>query len=164
MKQALTTDQNGQITVRNLPTGHYQFIEVKAPVGYTLDNSPIRFDAKGKHIDLQFTNMKVPEAPKEDPEENPKNPDKTPDTTTTPNTGEDKPGTKTPSTDNGKTNTTTPTTPSQNTSTVTSTTPATETTTLPQTGESTKFVMYAGLVIILGALVLLVAVRRKATK
>jgi len=155
VKQALTTDQNGQITVRNLPTGHYQFIEVKAPVGYTLDNSPISFDAKGNRIDLQFTNMKVPEAPKEDPEENPKNPDKTPDTTTTPNTGEDKPGTKTPSTDNGKTNTTTP---SQNTST------ATETTTLPQTGESTKFVMYAGLVIILGALVLLVAVRRKATK
>lgn len=141
VKQALTTDQNGQITVRNLPTGHYQFIEVKAPVGYTLDNSPISFDAKGKHIDLQFTNMKVPEVPKEDPEEH---------HTPTPGDGDENPST--------------PATPSQSTSEATSTTPSTETTTLPQTGESTKFVMYAGLVIILGALVLLVAVRRKATK
>ncbi|MGN5455767.1 MAG: SpaA isopeptide-forming pilin-related protein [Candidatus Kurthia intestinigallinarum] len=148
VKQALTTDQNGQITVRNLPTGHYQFIEVKAPVGYTLDNSPISFDAKGKHIDLQFTNMKVPEAPKEDPEEH---------HTPTP------PG-KTPTPGDGGENPSTPATPSQSTSEATSTTPATDTTTLPQTGESTKFVMYAGLVIILGALVLLVAVRRKATK
>ncbi len=148
VKQALTTDQNGQITVRNLPTGHYQFIEVKAPVGYTLDNSPISFDAKGKHIDLQFTNMKVPEAPKEDPEEH---------HTPTP------PG-KTPTPGDGGENPSTPATPSQSTSEATSTTPSTETTTLPQTGESTKFVMYAGLVIILGALVLLVAVRRKATK
>lgn len=141
VKQALTTNQNGQITVRNLPTGHYQFIEVKAPVGYTLDNSPISFDAKGKHIDLQFTNMKVPEAPKEDPEEH-----------------------HTPTPGDGGENPSTPATPSQSTSEATSTTPSTETTTLPQTGESTKFVMYAGLVIILGALVLLVAVRRKATK
>lgn len=148
VKQALTTDQNGQITVRNLPTGHYQFIEVKAPVGYTLDNSPISFDAKGKHIDLQFTNMKVPEAPKEDPEEH---------HTPTP------PG-KTPTPGDGGENPSTPATPSQSTSEATSTTPSTDTTTLPQTGESTKFVMYAGLVIILGALVLLVAVRRKATK
>ena len=141
VKQALTMNQNGQITVRNLPTGHYQFIEVKAPVGYTLDNSPISFDAKGKHIDLQFTNMKVPEAPKEDPEEH-----------------------HTPTPGDGGENPSTPATPSQSTSEATSTTPSTETTTLPQTGESTKFVMYAGLVIILGALVLLVAVRRKATK
>lgn len=114
---------------------------MKAPVGYTLDNSPISFDAKGKHIDLQFTNMKVLEAPKEDPEEH-----------------------HTPTPGDGGENPSTPATPSQSTSEATSTTPSTETTTLPQTGESTKFVMYAGLVIILGALVLLVAVRRKATK
>lgn len=168
VKQALTTDQNGQISVKNLPTGHYQFIEVKAPEGYTLDNSPISFNAKGGHIDLQFTNMMVPETPLDEPKKEPEDKDDTttPSTgkTPTPGTGGDTP---TPSTDNGKTNTitpSTPTTPTQNTNTVTSTTPSTDKSTLPQTGESTKFVMYAGLAIILGALVLLVAVRRKATK
>ncbi|UOQ49319.1 hypothetical protein MUN88_04125 [Gracilibacillus caseinilyticus] len=41
--QDLTTDENGMIVVDYLKPGEYYFTETKAPKGYTLDSSPIRF-------------------------------------------------------------------------------------------------------------------------
>lgn len=42
-KEALTTDQSGIIIEDNLLEGFYQLIEVTAPEGYILDNTPIEF-------------------------------------------------------------------------------------------------------------------------
>ncbi|SFM46563.1 anchor [Gracilibacillus orientalis] len=41
--QGLTTDENGLITVDQLKPGVYYFVETKAPEGYVLDESPIKF-------------------------------------------------------------------------------------------------------------------------
>lgn len=148
VKQALTTDQFGQISVKDLPDGRYHFIEVVAPEGYTLDNSPIRFDAKGQPIALQFTNMKVPLAP---------------DQGTTPTPGQ---GTTPPSSGNGQGSSI----PGRGDSTTGSNTTSGQHTenqstgVLPQTGDNTKVVMYAGVILLLVALALFAVARRKATK
>ena len=39
----LTTDENGQILLNDLAPGDYQFIETKAPEGYELDKTPVKF-------------------------------------------------------------------------------------------------------------------------
>ncbi|EOU1498376.1 Cys-Gln thioester bond-forming surface protein, partial [Clostridium perfringens] len=39
----LTTDENGQILLNDLAPGDYQFIETKAPEGYELDETPVKF-------------------------------------------------------------------------------------------------------------------------
>ncbi|MGM8262360.1 MSCRAMM family protein, partial [Clostridium perfringens] len=39
----LTTDENGQISLNDLAPGDYQFIETKAPEGYELDETPVKF-------------------------------------------------------------------------------------------------------------------------
>lgn len=39
----LVTDQNGQLKVKQLAIGNYQFIETKAPTGYQLDATPVSF-------------------------------------------------------------------------------------------------------------------------
>lgn len=39
----LVTDEKGQITVPSLPAGEYSFVETKAPEGYELDTTPIKF-------------------------------------------------------------------------------------------------------------------------
>ncbi|MFP7492529.1 SpaA isopeptide-forming pilin-related protein [Terribacillus saccharophilus] len=41
VKEALTTDKNGRISIDGLKPGNYQFIETKAPAGYDLDETPI---------------------------------------------------------------------------------------------------------------------------
>ncbi|GGA20614.1 SpaA isopeptide-forming pilin-related protein [Psychrobacillus lasiicapitis] len=43
LKEGLTTDENGKLTVNNLKPGKYQFVETKAPFGYKLDTTPISF-------------------------------------------------------------------------------------------------------------------------
>ncbi len=40
----LVTDENGEIFVPNLQPGNYQFIEIKAPAYFQLDNTPITFE------------------------------------------------------------------------------------------------------------------------
>ncbi|HHZ9472746.1 MSCRAMM family protein [Enterococcus faecalis] len=43
LQKDLTTDKDGHILVENLPSGDYQFVEIKAPVGYELDQTPVTF-------------------------------------------------------------------------------------------------------------------------
>ncbi|EJO5347347.1 LPXTG cell wall anchor domain-containing protein [Clostridium botulinum] len=46
IKTGLKTDRNGQINVKDLAPGQYQFVEIKAPNGYKLDNEPVEFTIK----------------------------------------------------------------------------------------------------------------------
>ena len=49
LKDKLTTDKDGSIRVTDLKPGDYQFVEIKAPFGYDLDETPILFTiAKGQ--------------------------------------------------------------------------------------------------------------------
>jgi LPXTG-motif cell wall-anchored protein len=43
LQTGLTSDENGNLTVSDLRPGTYQFVEVKAPFGYDLDSTPIKF-------------------------------------------------------------------------------------------------------------------------
>ena len=58
IKSGLTTDENGEITVKDLPFGEYAFVEKKAPLGYVLDSKPILFtiNATNKVITVNATN------------------------------------------------------------------------------------------------------------
>lgn len=43
IKRDLTTDNTGQIIVKDLAPGNYTFVETKAPTGYQLDSTPVKF-------------------------------------------------------------------------------------------------------------------------
>lgn len=43
IESGLTTNENGDINITDLIPGQYQFVETKAPVGYTLNSTPINF-------------------------------------------------------------------------------------------------------------------------
>ncbi|PZG43061.1 SpaA isopeptide-forming pilin-related protein, partial [Listeria ivanovii] len=43
VKNALVTNENGNITVSDLAPGDYQFVETKAPKGYDLNKEPVTF-------------------------------------------------------------------------------------------------------------------------
>ncbi len=76
----LTTDKTGKIVVSDLKPGDYQFVEVKAPVGYELDKTPIVFTIeKGQKesTKVKAVNKKAPVPKPEDPED-PKEPGKGP--------------------------------------------------------------------------------------
>lgn len=49
-RDTLTTDQNGQIYVQNLPLGEYYFKETKAHLGYSLLNNNISVSVTGKSV------------------------------------------------------------------------------------------------------------------
>ncbi|MGM0123993.1 hypothetical protein IGI37_001367 [Enterococcus sp. AZ194] len=44
----LKTDQSGKISVKEMTPGTYYFVETKAPEGYKIDKTPIKFVVKGK--------------------------------------------------------------------------------------------------------------------
>src|SRR5690606_27345175 len=65
----LTTDKTGKIVVSDLKPGDYQFVEVKAPVGYELDKTPIVFTIeKGQKesTKVKAVNKKAPVPKPED--------------------------------------------------------------------------------------------------
>lgn len=51
----LTTDKNGQLSAQNLPFGGYRFIEIEAPSGYVLDDTPHEFTLS-KHSTIKVEN------------------------------------------------------------------------------------------------------------
>ena len=56
IQSGLTTDENGDINITDLIPGHYQFVETKAPTGYTLNSTPIDFTIDA---DMVATPVKV---------------------------------------------------------------------------------------------------------
>lgn len=62
IKSGLTTDLLGRITVTDLKAGEYQFVETKAPDGYVLDKTPIKF----KISNNQSTTVKLTKENKKD--------------------------------------------------------------------------------------------------
>ena len=61
-----TTNEDGVISVENLPYGAgYKFVEIKAPKGYQLDETPIAFDIAedGALVELFAENEKIPDKP-----------------------------------------------------------------------------------------------------
>ncbi|MFD1418401.1 MSCRAMM family protein [Companilactobacillus keshanensis] len=107
-KSGLTTDSNGKITVDNLKTGKYQFVETTAPKNYVLNKDPINFVVKANDVtNVSAVNNKEddvtipvdpsdPNNPTDNPDptdpvnpETPTNPEipGTPDLTTKPGTG-----------------------------------------------------------------------------
>lgn len=168
VKQNLVTDQNGEIVVEKLVNGHYQFVEVKAPNGYTLDDAPLSFTMEGNDVSVEFGNTKVsettPDKPK-DEDTTPITPDQPKDdgtTTVTP----DKPTSNETTTGTGtnKPSESASTTPNTEQSTVT-TQPDNQTTNkggvLPQTGDKMTLFSWIGGIILLLAIVFFVMARRK---
>lgn len=51
-----TTDQNGGITVYNILHGSYYFTETKAPDGYTLDPTYVKFTLDSSEMNVKFSN------------------------------------------------------------------------------------------------------------
>ncbi|MDK8193642.1 collagen binding domain-containing protein [Paenibacillus sp. UMB7766-LJ446] len=85
----LTTNSNGEIVLRDLEPNKYQLVEIKAPIGYRLDQTPVEFEITNKQTEtvvVEKTNIAipVPGGPSE-----PYNPG-------TPSTGTPNPGTSTP--------------------------------------------------------------------
>ncbi|EDT22989.1 thioester domain-containing protein [Clostridium perfringens] len=59
----LTTDENGQISLNDLAPGDYQFIETKAPEGYELDETPVKFTivvGQKEAIKIEKVNIATP--------------------------------------------------------------------------------------------------------
>ncbi|MGM0340156.1 SpaA isopeptide-forming pilin-related protein [Enterococcus sp. AZ007] len=43
VKENLKTDENGEVTIKDLEPGDYQFVETKAPAGYLINTTPVPF-------------------------------------------------------------------------------------------------------------------------
>ncbi|WP_425304254.1 MSCRAMM family protein [Brochothrix thermosphacta] len=59
IESGLTTDASGKIAVSDLTPGNYQLVETKAPTGYELDSTPIKFEVKKgqtEAVQLAMTN------------------------------------------------------------------------------------------------------------
>jgi uncharacterized surface anchored protein len=97
LQTGLTTDANGKITVPDLPTGTYSFVETKAPEGYQSSLQPISFTiSKGETTQVEAKDTLIEEDIPVPPVE-PENPGTTPPTTNPENPSQPgNPGTTTP--------------------------------------------------------------------
>lgn len=55
LKTNLKTDQKGKLTVADLLPGEYQFVETKAPTGYILDTTPLKFKISTEALNVTVT-------------------------------------------------------------------------------------------------------------
>ena len=63
LQSNLTTDSNGNLIVKNLKDGNYQFVEVKAPQGYQINSNPIKFtinDSSSNAVSVKITAKNQP--------------------------------------------------------------------------------------------------------
>lgn len=63
LQSNLTTDSNGNLIVKNLKDGNYQFVEVKAPQGYQINSKPIKFtinDSSSNAVTVKVTAKNQP--------------------------------------------------------------------------------------------------------
>ncbi|WP_176718451.1 SpaA isopeptide-forming pilin-related protein, partial [Brochothrix thermosphacta] len=59
IESGLTTDVSGKLAIDQLKPGNYQLVETKAPTGYELDSTPIKFEVKKgqtEAVQLAMTN------------------------------------------------------------------------------------------------------------
>ncbi|WP_439444146.1 MSCRAMM family protein [Listeria aquatica] len=57
LDQDLTTDSSGKLAINDLTPGNYQFVETKAPVGYKLDPTPVKFTIQKGQTSAVQVNM-----------------------------------------------------------------------------------------------------------
>ncbi|MBW5446710.1 LPXTG cell wall anchor domain-containing protein [Cohnella sp. CFH 77786] len=85
----LTTDLNGEFMLEDLPPNRYQLVEIQAPAGYKLDQTPVDFVITNTQItavSVEKTNVRIPSSgggggtpsdpPKQPDPEKPTDPDK----------------------------------------------------------------------------------------
>ncbi|MDT2477696.1 SpaA isopeptide-forming pilin-related protein [Enterococcus avium] len=65
-KEKIVTGEDGSIFIKGLADGEYQIIETKAPDGYLIDETPIKFSVKNnqpskKEINQENDPLKLPE-------------------------------------------------------------------------------------------------------
>ncbi|MFD0715434.1 SpaA isopeptide-forming pilin-related protein [Paenibacillus sp. GCM10027626] len=62
--EGLTTDANGELIVKDLAPGQYQFVETKAPAGYVKSGDPIKFEIKAnQQVEVIVENALEPDGP-----------------------------------------------------------------------------------------------------
>ncbi|MDG3061454.1 MULTISPECIES: SpaA isopeptide-forming pilin-related protein [Lacticaseibacillus] len=63
VKNGLTTDKNGSLSISQLLAGQYQFLETKALAGYRLNRQPIKFTLTKDHPRVAIKSADMPIAP-----------------------------------------------------------------------------------------------------
>ncbi|WP_440112710.1 SpaA isopeptide-forming pilin-related protein [Paenibacillus sp. QZ-Y1] len=94
----LTTNQQGEIVLKDLEPNKYQLVEIKAPTGYQLDQTPVEFEITDKQTEavvVEKTNNAIPVPGVPSEPYNPGTPVETP-TPVTPTPGPVNPVTPTP--------------------------------------------------------------------
>ncbi|MDG4966880.1 SpaA isopeptide-forming pilin-related protein [Lactococcus lactis] len=62
LRKDLKTDRSGKIYIKGLSSDNYQFVETKAPSGYQLDSTPVKFtisNESAKQVQVTKTNDKI---------------------------------------------------------------------------------------------------------